>query len=70
MHFRHFGRKVLMTIREIAKHLYHLQQEIKALEKKLEGAPVEKRVEIEQQLREAKANHQRMRRILNGQLDR
>ena len=59
-----------MTIREIAKHLYHLQQEIKALEKKLEGAPVEKRVEIEQQLREAKANHQRMRRILNGQLDR
>ena len=59
-----------MTIREIAKDLYRLQQEVKTLEKKLEDAPLEKQVEIEQQLRKAKANRERMRRILNGQLDR
>jgi uncharacterized protein YlxW (UPF0749 family) len=70
MHFKHDGRDVFMTIREIAKQLYCLQQEVKALEKKLEDASVEKQVEIELQLRKAKANHQRMRRILNGQLDR
>ena len=64
------AKTFLMTIREIAKHLYRLQQEVKTLEKKLEDAPLETQVEIEQQLRKAKANRERMRRILNGQLDR
>ncbi len=59
-----------MTIREIAKHLYRLQQEVKTLEKKLGDAPLKEQVVIEQQLRKAKANCEQMRRILNGQLDR
>jgi uncharacterized protein YlxW (UPF0749 family) len=59
-----------MTIREIAKDLYRLQQEVKTLEQKLKDTPIERQVEIEQQLRKAKANRERMRRILYGQLDR
>ncbi len=59
-----------MTIREIAKDLYRLQQAVKNLEKELETAPREKHVTIEQKLRQAKAARNRMRRILDGQLDR
>lgn len=59
-----------MTIREIAKDLYRLQQAVKNLEKELEAAPREKYAAIEQKLRQAKAARNRMRRILDGQLDR
>jgi hypothetical protein len=59
-----------MTIRELAKDLYRLQQEVTILEKELETAPIEKRSTIEQHLRQAKAERDRMRRILDGQLDR
>jgi hypothetical protein len=59
-----------MTIRELAKDLYRLQQEVTILEKEFETAPIEKRSTIEQQLRQAKAERDRMRRILDGQLDR
>ena len=59
-----------MTIREIAKDLYRLQQEVKKLAKELEAAPLEKYSSIEQKLRKAKAERDRMRRILDGQLDR
>jgi hypothetical protein len=59
-----------MTIREIAKDLYRLQQAVKNLEKELEAAPREKHAAIEQKLRQAKAARNRMRRVLDGQLDR
>jgi len=59
-----------MGIREIAKDLYRLQQEVKTLEKELEAAPREKLLDIDQKLRQAKAACNRMRRILDGQLDR
>jgi hypothetical protein len=59
-----------MTIREIARGLYRLQQEIKSLEEQLAAAPREKHPVLEQKLRQAKAAHHRMRRILDGQLDR
>ena len=59
-----------MTIREIAKDLYRLQQEVKKLANELEAAPLEKYLFIEQKLRKAKAECDRMRRILDGQLDR
>jgi len=59
-----------MTIRELAKDLYRLQQEVTILEKELETAPIEKHSTIEQHLRQAKAERDRMRRILDGQLDR
>jgi hypothetical protein len=59
-----------MTIRELAKDLYRLQIEVTILEKELETAPIEKRSTIEQHLRQTKAERDRMRRILDGQLDR
>ena len=59
-----------MTIRAIAKDLYHFQQEVAALEKKLDAAPQEAKADIERQIRKAKAECNRLRRILDGQLDR
>lgn len=57
-------------LREIAKDLYRLQQEVEALEKQLGTAPREELAEIESQLKKAKAERLRLRRILDGQLDR
>ena len=59
-----------MTIRAIAEDLYRLQQKVEALEKKLEFAAQRKQGDIETRLREAKAERNRLRRILDGQLDR
>jgi len=59
-----------MTIRAIAKDLYHFQQEVAALENKLDAAPQEAKADIERQLRKARAEWNRLRRILDGQLDR
>jgi hypothetical protein len=59
-----------MTIRAIAKDLYHFQQEVAALENKLAAAPLEAKADIERQLRKARAECNRLRRILDGQLDR
>jgi len=59
-----------MSIRLIAKDLYHLQQKVEQLEKQLETSAFEKRVRLEEQLRKTKAERDRMRRILDGQIDR
>jgi hypothetical protein len=59
-----------MTIREIARDLYRLQQEVQKLEKELEAAAPARHSALEQKLRKAKAERERMRRILDGQLDR
>ena len=59
-----------MTIRAIAKDLYRLQQEVEMLEKKLETTPQQKKADIKRQLTKTKAEHRRLRRILDGQLDR
>jgi thiamine kinase-like enzyme len=66
---RHLGIHI-MTIRGIAKELYRLQQQVERLQKKIENTSRAKREEIEQQLRKAKAERDRLRRILDGQLDR
>ncbi len=59
-----------MTIRAIAEDLYRLQQKVEALEKKLELPAQRKQDDIETRLREARAERNRLRRILDGQLDR
>jgi hypothetical protein len=59
-----------MSIRLIAKDLYRLQQEVEQLEKQLESAPFAKRVKLEEHLRKIKAERDRMRRILDGEIDR
>ena len=59
-----------MSIRLIAKDLYRLQQEVEKLEKQLETVPFEKRVSLEKHLRKTKAERDRIRRILDGEIDR
>jgi cell division protein FtsL len=59
-----------MTIRAIAKDLYRFQQEVTELERKLDAAQQEANADIERQIRKAKTECNRLRRILDGQLDR
>ena len=59
-----------MTIRLIAKDLYHFQRKVAELEKKLDAVPQEAKADIERQIRKARAECNRLRRILDGQLDR
>lgn len=55
-----------MSIRMIAKELYHLQQEVEKLEAEIESAPFHEREAMEERLRKLKAERDRMRKILNG----
>ena len=55
-----------MSIRLIAKELYALHQEIEKLEKELSDAPIEKQERLRDRLRKAKAEHEYMRRALDG----
>jgi ribosomal protein L32E len=50
----------------IAKELYVLQQEVESLEKDLISAPQERKAELEEQLRRARSERDRMRRMLEG----
>jgi hypothetical protein len=59
-----------MSIRLIAKDLYRLQKEVQGLTKQLDAASPQERDDLENQLRKGKAERDRMRRILDGRLDR
>jgi hypothetical protein len=50
----------------IAKEFYMLQQEVESLEKDLHSASQERKRELEEQLRRARAERDRMRRMLEG----
>ncbi|UCD87866.1 MAG: hypothetical protein JSV01_09055 [Desulfobacterales bacterium] len=56
-----------MSIRMVAKELYDLQREVEELEAKLESAPPHEREEMEELLRKARAERDRMRKILDGE---
>ena len=56
-----------MSIRMIAKELYLLQQEVNKIEKQIQESPKSKRPELEEMLRKAKAERNRMKDILEGQ---
>ncbi len=56
-----------MSIRMIAKELYHLQREVEKLEAEIESAPSHEREAIEERLRIARAERDRMRKILDGE---
>ena len=56
-----------MSIRMIAKELYLLQQEVDKIEKQIQESPKSKRPELEEMLRKAKAERNRMKSILEGQ---
>jgi hypothetical protein len=55
-----------MAIRMIAKDLYLLQQKVAQLEQEVNTAPAEKKDELEEQLRRARAERDRMRGILEA----
>ena len=59
-----------MSIQLIAKELYHFQKEVEKIEKQIEDASYEKREEMKDQLRKTKAERDRIRRMLNGCLDK
>jgi hypothetical protein len=50
----------------IAKELYALQQEVESLEKDLNSAPKERKADLEEQLRRALSERDRVRRMLEG----
>ena len=58
-----------MSIRLIAVDLYRLIREVEAVKAELARAPWEKRVALQEKLRRAEAERDRMRRILEGQKD-
>jgi molecular chaperone GrpE (heat shock protein) len=55
-----------MSIRMIAKELYHLQQEVEKLEAQIESVPSHEREALKDRLRRLKAERDRMRKTLNG----
>ena len=55
-----------MSIRMIAKEFYALQREVDRLEKDLQSASPEEKEGLEEQLRKARAERDRMRRMLEG----
>jgi SMC interacting uncharacterized protein involved in chromosome segregation len=55
-----------MPLRMIAKDLYRLQQEVEKLENQLETLPYDQREDLKEQLRKARAERDRMRKILDG----
>ena len=59
-----------MSIRLIAKDLYRLQQEVQKLEKQIKSIGVENREVLKDRLRKLMAERNRLRKILDGQIDR
>jgi hypothetical protein len=59
-----------MSIKLLARDLYHLQKEVECLEERLAVAPMEERSRIEEALRKVKAEKNQVRRALDGQIGR
>jgi len=55
-----------MSIRLIARDLYHLEQEVEKLERELNRAALEERPELKDRLRKVKADRDKLRRALEG----
>ena len=55
-----------MSVRMIARDLYRLQQQVDRLEGRLQACPPGKREELEEELRKAKAERERVKRMLEG----
>ncbi len=58
-----------MSIRLIAKDLYRLRREVEKLENDLASAPAGQQETLEAKLRQARAERDRLRAILDGQKD-
>jgi hypothetical protein len=58
-----------MSIRLLAKDLYRLRQEVERLERELASAAAGQQEKIVAKLREARAERNRLRAVLDGQKD-
>jgi hypothetical protein len=58
-----------MSIRLLARDLYRAQREVERLERALQEAPFDRRSELEDTLRQARAERTRLRRVMEGQKD-
>ncbi len=59
-----------MSIREIARTLYELKRQVEEKERALEGEPLgEGRDRLERELARARAEYERVRKILEGEKD-
>jgi hypothetical protein len=56
-----------MSIRMIAKELYDLQRKVEKLEAEIESVPADQREAIKERLRTARAERDRMRKMLEGE---
>jgi hypothetical protein len=59
-----------MSIRLLAQDLYRLQQEVDALRERLIKASPDEVEDLQEQLRKIEAERLRLRRILDGRIDR
>ncbi len=59
-----------MSIRLLARDIYHYQKEVERLQAALEAAPLKKRVAIEDELRKARAQLRQLQGALDGQIGR
>jgi hypothetical protein len=59
-----------LSIKLLARDLYRLQKEVERLEERLAAAPLEDRCRIEEALRRARGEKQRIRRALDGRIGR
>ncbi len=59
-----------MSIRLLAKDIYHYQKKVHRLEKALESASLEKRIALENELRSARAQLRRLKSALDGKIGR
>ncbi len=57
---------IAMSIRLIAKDLYRLEKDVEQLEEALEQSPAEERPGLEEKLRKARAERDRLRAMLEG----
>ncbi|MFZ0241871.1 MAG: hypothetical protein WAL90_09515 [Desulfobacterales bacterium] len=55
-----------MSIRLLAKDLYRLIREVAELQRQIETAPPEKKEALKDTLRKIRAEHDRLRRALDG----
>ena len=59
-----------MSLRLIARDLYHLQQEVDRLQKDLDQSDAGGREEIKRRLAQKSGERDQMKKILDGRLDR
>ena len=55
-----------MPLKLIARDLYRLKQEVEKLEQQVESAPMGERADLEDKLRKAKAERERLQKMLDG----